>query len=218
MILLFKLPCLRKGGRAPNQYCRGSTTPQWAKRAALHTNGTPSSARSRVPISTSTTNALPNNVLLQPQRSSGSSSWRAAHTCAATPDPSWRSHELLLSVAPTADFCPALVRWPNRCRWTSPTAPGPGTLLPAYRCESVWAHLGSIRKPSPSPGPLQDASSTTVLRVVVLLPAVAPDPADRSSCSARPTTLASPGVAPWPRATNAKPSTRTVRFESIPAV
>ena len=45
MILLYKLPCV-KGGRAPNQPRRGSTKPQWAKRAALHANGTLSSAHS----------------------------------------------------------------------------------------------------------------------------------------------------------------------------
>jgi lambda repressor-like predicted transcriptional regulator len=79
---LFKHPDF-SGRQSAQSRRRGFTTPHWAKRAALHANGTPSSAHSRVPTSTSTTSAPPNHVLRQQQRWNGSSSWPAAYICAA---------------------------------------------------------------------------------------------------------------------------------------
>ena len=84
---LIQTPLRFQGGRAPNQARRGSTKPHWAKRAALHANGTLGSAHNRVPTSTSTINAPPGCGRWPRQRWNGFSSWPALHICVAIAHP-----------------------------------------------------------------------------------------------------------------------------------
>src|SRR5689334_2493271 len=103
---------------------------------------------------------------------------------------------------------------PSLYHWSFPGVPVPDTLLPVYWFESVLVHRWSTRKPWLPLVLLPDASSITAPRVVAWLVVAALDPEDQSVGSTRPTALASPYAAPWPRVTRAKPSAQFVPPDS----